>query len=109
MDLCLFSGYARLPSNTTAQKIYEELVLVMVIDMNTGVVHNAECTMVTGLAKEFVSSLIIGYDMNQGIEPLLQLFERRYQGHLKKALASSIKMIGTQYADLVRSNQQEAN
>lgn len=107
MDLCLFSGYARLPSNTTAQKIYEELVLVMVIDMNTGVVHNAECTMVTGLAKEFVSNLIIGYDMNQGIEPLIRTFERRYQGHLKKALASSIKMIGTQYAE-VRSNS-EAN
>lgn len=106
MDLCLFSGYARLPSNT-AQKIYEELVLVMVIDMNTGVVHNAECTMVTGLAKEFVSNLIIGYDMNQGIEPLIRTFERRYQGHLKKALASSIKMIGTQYAE-VRSNS-EAN
>lgn len=107
MDLCLFSGYARLPSNTTAQKIYEELVLVMVIDMNTGVVHNAECTMVTGLAKEFVSNLIIGYDMNQGIEPLIRTFERRYQGHLKRQLASSIKMIGTQYAE-VRSNS-EAN
>lgn len=105
MDLCLFSGYARLPSNTTAQKIYEELVLVMVIDMDTGVVHNAECTMVTGVAKEFVNSLIIGYDMNQGIEPLVKTFEHRYQGHLKKALASSIKMIGAQYAE-VRSNEE---
>ena len=28
MDLVLFSGYARMPSNTTAQRIYEELALV---------------------------------------------------------------------------------
>lgn len=103
MDLCLFSGYARLPSNTTAQKIYEELALVMVIDMNTGVVHNAECTMVTGLAKEFVSNLLIGYDMKQGIEPLVKKLEHKYQGHLKKALASSIRMIGTQYAETMRA------
>lgn len=103
MDLCLFSGYARLPSNTTAQKIYEELALVVVIDMNTGVVHNAECTMVTGLAKEFVSNLIIGYDMNQGIEPLVKEMEHRYQGHLKKALASSVRMIGAQYAETLKS------
>ena len=103
MDLCLFSGYARLPSNTTAQKIYEELALVVVIDMNTGVVHNAECTMVTGLAKEFVSNLIIGYDMNQGIEPLVKEMEHRYQGHLKKALASSVQMIGAQYAEMLKS------
>ena len=105
MELCLFSGYARLPSNTTAQKIYEELALVMVIDMRTGVVHNAECTMVTGLAKEFVSNLIIGYDMNQGIEPLVKLLEQRYQGHLKKALVSSVRMIGSQYAETLKAEE----
>lgn len=102
MDLVLFSGYARMPSNTTAQKIYEELALVAVIDMSTGVVHNVECTMVTGLAKEFVSNLIVGYDMNQGIDPLVARLERQYQGHLKKALVSAIKMIGSEYTDMVR-------
>ena len=100
MDLVLFSGYARLPSNTTAQKIYEELALVVVIDMSTGVVHNVECTMVTGLAKEFVSNLIIGYDMKQGIDPLVKLIERKYQGHLKKALINAIKMVGNQFTEL---------
>lgn len=99
MDLVLFSGYARMPSNTTAQKIYEELALVAVVDMNTGVIHNVECTMVTGLAKEFVSNLIIGYDMDQGVEGLLKTLEYKYQGHLKKALASAIKMIGAQYSE----------
>ena len=103
MDLVLFSGYARMPSNTTAQRIYEELALVAVIDMETGVIHNVECTMVTGLAKEFVSNLMIGYDMKQGIEPLVARIERQYQGHLKKALVSAIKMVGTQYADMCRS------
>ncbi len=100
MDLVLFSGYARLPSNTTAQKFYEELVLVAVIDMNTGVIHNVECTMVTGLAKEFVSNLIIGYDMNRGVEDLLKTLEHKYQGHLKKALANAMKTIGNQYAEM---------
>lgn len=103
MDLVLFSGYARMPSNTTAQRIYEEMALVALIDMDTGVVHNVECTMVTGLAKEFVSNLIIGYDMKQGIEPLVARMERQYQGHLKKALISAIKMVGTQYAEMLRS------
>ena len=103
MDLVLFSGYARMPSNTTAQRIYEELALVAVIDMETGVIHNVECTMVTGLAKEFVSNLMIGYDMKQGIEPLVARMERQYQGHLKKALVSAIKMVGTQYPDMCRS------
>ena len=101
MDSVLFSGYARLPSNTTAQKLYEELVLVVIVDMNTGIIHRSECTMATSLAAEFVNSLIVGYDLNRGTEELLSTLERKYQGHLKKALASAIKMIGTQYAEAV--------
>ncbi|MGM9614884.1 MAG: DUF3870 domain-containing protein [Oscillospiraceae bacterium] len=100
MDLVLFSGYARLPANTPAQKMYEELVLVAVVDMNTGVVHEADCTVATDLAKKFVCSLLVGYDMNRGIDPLMALAERRYQGHLRKALVSCIKMIGAQYAEV---------
>ncbi len=105
MDLVLFSGYARLPSNTTAQKFYEELAMVAVIDMNTGVIHNVECTMVTGLAKDFVREIIVGYDMNRGVDDLLKKLEYKYQGHLKKALASAMKMIGTQYAELVNNKE----
>ena len=117
MDLVLFSGYARMPSNTTAQRIYEEMALVALIDMDTGVVHNVECTMVTGLAKEFVSNLIIGYDIlrkafrgiikgqvfDENFLMAVARMERQYQGHLKKALISAIKMVGTQYAEMVRS------
>ena len=94
---------ARRVPRDAAQRIYEELALVALIDMDTGVVHNVECTMVTGLAKEFVSNLIIGYDMKRGIDDLVARMERQYQGHLKKALVSAIKMVGTQYAEMVRS------
>ena len=80
--------------------------MVAVIDMNTGVVHNVECTMVTGLAKDFVRDLIVGYDMNRGVEELLKTLEYKYQGHLKKALASAVKMIGTQYGELVKNKDQ---
>ena len=50
-----------------------------------------------------LSNLIIGYDMKQGIDPLVARMERQYKGHLKKALISAIKMVGTQYAEMVRS------
>ncbi len=105
LDLVLFSGYAKLPTNTTAQKIYDELALVVLIDMETGVIHNAECTMVTGIAKEFVNSIIVGYSMENGIEPLVAAIERKYHGHLKRALVTAMKMIGSQYAEVAKTGQ----
>ena len=96
MDLVLFSGYAKLPSNTTAQKIYDELALVVIIDLETGVIHSAECTM------EFVTSLLVGYSMEKGIEPLVATVEHKYHGHLKRALVTAVKMIGSEYADMMK-------
>ena len=108
MDLVLFSGYAKLPSNTTAQKIYDELALVALIDLETGVINDAECTMVTGIAKDFVNSILVGYCMEKGIDPLLEVLEHRYHGHLKKALLTAVKMIGTEYAEVRKQNPKQA-
>ena len=58
---------------------------------------------VAGTVLYLAAYLIIGYDMKQGIDPLVARMERQYQGHLKKALISAIKMVGTQYAEMVRS------
>ena len=102
MDLVLFSGYARMPSNTTAQKLYEELALVFVVDMNTGVVQKVECTLATALAKEFVTDLFVGFDMNRGADAMADLISYKYQGHMKKALANAAKMIWTNYEEMRR-------
>ena len=58
---------------------------------------------VAGTVLYLAAYLIIGYDMKQGIDLLVARMERQYQGHLKKALISAIKMVGTQYAEMVRS------
>lgn len=100
MDLVLFSGYARMPSNTTAQKLYEEMALVFIVDMNTGVVQKVECTLATTLAKEFVSEMLVGFDMSRGVEEISNLISYKYQGHMKKALLNAVRMIFTNYNEM---------
>ena len=39
------SGYAKLPDNTTAQKLYNHLVLVVTAESSTGTILDADCTM----------------------------------------------------------------
>lgn len=41
------SGYAKLPDNTTAQKLYNHLVLVVTAESSTGTILDADCTMAT--------------------------------------------------------------
>ena len=96
----LLSGYAKLPSNTAAQKLYDQLVVVVDVDLESGIVLEADCTMATDLGKRFVSTILKGYNLNHGADALLDVISVRYYGHLKKALLTAVKEICQHYAEL---------
>lgn len=99
-DLTLIAGYAKLPLNTTIEEIYKILALVVVVDMQTGLIADAECSVITDVAKDFVAQLIKGYNMNDGTQALVERFERLYHGQAKKAIETSIKMIFAKFDEL---------
>ena len=53
------SGYAKLPDNTTAQKLYNHLVLVVTAESSTGTILDADCTMATELGRRFIRELLV--------------------------------------------------
>jgi hypothetical protein len=96
----LITGYAKLPANITCEEVYKILAVVVVVDMSTGVIEEAECSVVTGVAREFSAGIIKGYNMNDGPEELIDKFERLYQGNAKKAIQTSLKIIFKKYDEL---------
>lgn len=96
----LLSGYAKLPSNTAAQKLYDQLVVVATVDPETGVIMDADCSMATDMGRRFVADLMRGYDLNRGPELLTEALETRYYGHLKKALVTAVREIFQHYGEL---------
>lgn len=103
MQKVFLSGYAKLPENTTAQKLYNHLVLVITAEMPSGTIVDADCTMATDLGKRFIRELLTGYDLHRGPDPLVDLLNHSYYGHLRKALQTCIKGICTQYAEILRN------
>lgn len=51
MDTIFLSGYAKLPDNTTAQKLYSHLVLVVTVRVPEGIIQDVDCTMATELGR----------------------------------------------------------
>ena len=60
MPKVFLSGYAKLPDNTTAQKLYSHLVLVVTAEMPGGIIQDADCTMATELGRRFIRELLTG-------------------------------------------------
>lgn len=94
-----FTGYARLPASITAAKLYEVIAVGVEVDSESGVIIAGDCTLATDLAKDFVRRAVTGYNLNDGIDGLTEIMERRYYGSARKALISSLKIIYEKWLD----------
>jgi hypothetical protein len=103
--IVLISGYAKLPANITSEEVYKTLVVVVLVDMEFGTVVNAECSVVTDVAKNFIASMIIGYNLNDSPDNLISRFDDAYYGQTKKAIETSIKMIFSKYKEIKNQKQ----
>lgn len=101
INTVLLAGYAKLPANITAETVYNTLVLVVCFDRRTGIVQDAEASVVTRLANNFIRELLVGYDLNRGPDELLELFEQAYHGNAKRAIETALRIVFTKYREYI--------
>ncbi|MBN2797051.1 MAG: DUF3870 domain-containing protein [Clostridia bacterium] len=84
------TGYAKLPQGITASELYTVICVGLLVDKNTGIILDAECSLVTSLAKRVFNSLVVERDLRQ-IDAIEQDFVDHYYGSAKKALISAMR------------------
>lgn len=96
-EMVLFSGYAKLPVGITAAELYKVIGLIIVVDIETGIIVEADCTLATDLARKHISNAIVGYNLHEGPEKLQIILDHKYQGSAKKAVATALRIIYDKY------------
>jgi hypothetical protein len=96
-EMVLFSGYAKVPVGITAAEVYKVIGLIVVVDIETGIITEADCTLATKLARDYISKLLIGYDLSKGSEGIQAILDRQYQGNAKKAISTALRIIHDKY------------
>lgn len=87
------TGYAKLPTAITAEKMYEVIAIGVEIDSDTGTIVDCDCTLATSVGRDFFRKLTTGYCLFQGIDPLIDSFEKRYYGSARKAIITALKIM----------------
>jgi len=91
------AGYAKLPSNITANNLYDVLACAVEVEKETGVIVDADCTLATELSRDFIKRLLKGYDLLNDFDTIISQIEERYHGNANKALITAIKKIKDKY------------
>lgn len=84
------TGYAKLPQGITASELYSVICVGLLVDKDTGIIVDAECSLVTDLAKKVFKSLVVEHNLKD-IETIEQGFVEIYYGSAKKALISAMR------------------
>ncbi|HWR29134.1 MAG TPA: DUF3870 domain-containing protein [Negativicutes bacterium] len=95
--LVLFSGYAKLPVGITASEMYKVIGVILVIRVETGEIVEADCTLATNVAREYVARILTGQSLKHGPDGVLRNVDKRYQGSAKKAIMTSLRIIYDKY------------
>lgn len=93
------TGYAKLPQGITASEMYSVICLGLLVDHETGIINDAECSLVTSLAKRVFRELVVGKNLKD-IHGIEKDFVEVYYGSAKKALISALRTCHEKYIQI---------
>jgi hypothetical protein len=100
----LVTGYSKVPAKTSAADVYSVIGVCMEVDVNTGNILEADCTLVTDLSRKFVVGLLKGQILTN-ISDLEERFRNGYQGSAKKALVTAMKICHDRYLKALQNRK----
>lgn len=101
------AGYARLPKSITADQAYGVLGVEIEVDPREGKVVDAVCTVVPSLGEKFILDLLVGYDLKEGIDPIVREIRRRYFNIAQKAVISAVDEAYRKYLEFKKTEVDE--
>lgn len=96
------TGYAKLPQGITATEMYTVIAVGMLVDANTGVIIDVDCSLITSVARNFVKKLMCGRNIND-LDKIEAVFNDKYHGSARKALISAFKTCNEKYLQYAKS------
>ncbi|GMA58236.1 uncharacterized protein DUF3870 [Alicyclobacillus sacchari] len=97
VNTAFLAGHGKLPVGSAAKTAFDTLAVVVEIETRRGVILSAECTLATQLGRDFVCSLLRGWSLEDGIEPMIQQVKLHYHGAAKAAIIAALKDLEAEY------------
>lgn len=97
MNTYFIAGHAKLPSGMAARNVFETLTITAEIDLIYGVIVEASCTLATDHGRNYISRLLKGHSLRNGIDKPLEELKNGYLGKANNALIAALKDLYKQY------------
>ncbi|ADL08568.1 DUF3870 domain-containing protein [Thermosediminibacter oceani] len=97
----IVTGYAKLPGETTAQRLYTVVGVTLLVDTKTSNIMDADITLATNVARDFFKRAVVGGNM-ENFDSILKVFENQYWGTAKKSIITALKICLMKYKEYLK-------
>lgn len=103
---CVYvTGNARSPERSTIGSLYEIFAVELVINLETDVIEEASCTLVTELGRNFVRDLLVNHNILKELELIIGNINDYYCALPQKTLITALKDAHNKYKTLKSKKQ----
>jgi hypothetical protein len=95
----LVTGYAQAPKGTVMHERYKLAGVVLEVEAASGTIVAADATLVTALARDFFQRCVVGYDLSQGPEALVQRIVAHFASPSRDALTVALRAAAQRFAE----------
>lgn len=95
----LATGFAQLPKGTPLFEMQKTIACVLVIDTDEEIIVEASYSFLMDLTNEFISSLIKGKSIRNGIEEITKEIEKKYVASEQRAIIQALRGAYDRYVE----------
>lgn len=98
-DTVLVTGFAQLPKGTTLYEKNKIIAVVLIINYKEEMIEDAEFSFVTDLTSYYLSSLIKGISLSNGMDPVYDKIKKHCQIPSQSAVIQALRSAWDRYQE----------
>ncbi|WP_280771537.1 DUF3870 domain-containing protein [Salipaludibacillus daqingensis] len=102
LNTVLVTGYARAPQGTSMYEVYKHAGIVLEINYFNHTIEKVDFTFIADLTSEFFKKLLEGYDLQEGLDPLIEKIKKHYFAPSQQAMIVALQSAVQRYWDYVK-------
>jgi hypothetical protein len=103
LETILVTGYSKAPQGTAMYEVYKYTGIVLEINKKTHTIENVEFSFVAELTKEYFEKLLIGYNLEKGLEKLIYRIKQHYLAPSQQSVIVALQSAVQRYWDFLKT------
>ncbi|SHK07238.1 DUF3870 domain-containing protein [Paramaledivibacter caminithermalis] len=90
-------GTAKIGKNDPISAVYNIFFVGIILERDSGKIIDSTCNMVRDVTTDFIRSILIGYNLVDDIDQIVDEIQNRFYGMAQKAVIASVKDARNKY------------